>query len=92
MEYKIGSTVEIYLSNYTQAGALADVTSALITITDKDGTAFVTGASMVKQSTGKYSYFTAGITAPVGWWTYKITVTDTSGYVMVVESGFEVIV
>ena len=75
-----GATVGIRAYIYDDDDALADPTSAKVTITDPDGTDQVSAEDMTKNDTGVYDYFykTDSDTA-TGSWSGEVVVVDGEG-------------
>jgi uncharacterized protein YfaS (alpha-2-macroglobulin family) len=89
MRYNPFDTVEIAIEHKNLAGTLEDITEAYLYLTDPLGVVKVNTLPMIKQSTGKYSYFyTIPLGSVSGWWPIIVLVTDINTYTYSKIGGF----
>ena len=91
MEYQRNDEAWAEITNRNVSNALADLTSASITVIAPDETVVVNAEAMTKRSTGIYDhYYSIPSDAQIGWYKALVTCIDGS-HSWVVPGGFRVI-
>jgi len=83
-KFTVGTTVRISAEMRDSSNVLTDVSSAVVYVTDPDGTVKVSAGVMSKESTGKYYYnWQSAESDDKGMYKVKVKATAADGYISI---------